>query len=118
MTTRFPPPRIFTNALLHPHDITTLIRDTEAHERALFGVARDVVSRDTTTRKSSFHSNIRDRRTTTASYQGLKPTTAVGRILGGDLVAQIKRAGRDNGVDRGDVDVDALLDGAEKLCGV
>ena len=35
---RFPPPKIFTNALLQPHDITALIRDTEAHERALFSV--------------------------------------------------------------------------------
>ncbi|TQW04002.1 DASH complex, subunit Spc34 [Cordyceps javanica] len=34
----FPPPKIFTNALLSHHDITSLIRDTEAHERALFSV--------------------------------------------------------------------------------
>ncbi|EAQ83217.1 hypothetical protein CHGG_09621 [Chaetomium globosum CBS 148.51] len=32
----FPPPKIFTNALLSNPDITSLIRDTEAHERALF----------------------------------------------------------------------------------
>ncbi|KFY34136.1 hypothetical protein V495_08206, partial [Pseudogymnoascus sp. VKM F-4514 (FW-929)] len=34
----FPPPKIFTNALLASHDITALIRDTEPHERALFSV--------------------------------------------------------------------------------
>ena len=37
-TCSFPPPKIFTNALLANHDITSLIRDTEAHERALFSV--------------------------------------------------------------------------------
>ncbi|KAK5678894.1 hypothetical protein LTS10_008549 [Elasticomyces elasticus] len=35
----FPQPKIFTNALLHTSDITALIRDTEAHERALFHLA-------------------------------------------------------------------------------
>uniref|UniRef100_L2G9N3 DASH complex subunit SPC34 n=1 Tax=Colletotrichum fructicola (strain Nara gc5) TaxID=1213859 RepID=L2G9N3_COLFN len=34
----FPPPKIFTNAMLYNSDITSLIRDTEAHERALFSV--------------------------------------------------------------------------------
>ena len=34
--TSFAPPKIFTNALLQNHDITSLIRDTELHERALF----------------------------------------------------------------------------------
>ncbi|KAL8862540.1 MAG: hypothetical protein Q9178_001038 [Gyalolechia marmorata] len=32
----FPPPKKYTNALLRPHDITALIRDTEEHERVLF----------------------------------------------------------------------------------
>ncbi|KAL8703880.1 MAG: hypothetical protein Q9201_002931 [Fulgogasparrea decipioides] len=35
----FPPPKKFTNALLRSQDITALIRDTEAHERALFKFA-------------------------------------------------------------------------------
>ena len=116
---RFPPPRIFTNALLHPHDITTLIRDTEAHERALFAVAtEDGGSFEPAARKSGFYGGHQDRRTTTIGYRGLKPTTAVGKILGGDLMTQIKRVGRDASLDRLDVDVKALLKGAEKLCGV
>ena len=116
---RFPPPKIFTNALLHPHDITTLIRDTEAHERALFVFnSQDVGSFEPSNRKSGFYGNVRDRRATTAGHQGLKPTTAVGRILGGDVMAQIRRAGRSNDTGRGDVDVEALLNGAERLCGV
>jgi hypothetical protein len=39
------------------------------------------------------------------------------RVLGGDAVAQIRNSGaRDT--KNGDIDVEVLLDGAEKLCGV
>lgn len=51
--------------------------------------------------------------------------TAVAAVLGGDLVERIRRGGgggvgsglgyRDN---KGEVDVEVLLEGAEKLCGV
>ncbi|MCJ1402209.1 hypothetical protein MMC11_005429 [Xylographa trunciseda] len=120
----FPPPRIFTNALLHPHDITTLIRDTEAHERALFTVAPDSGSGEvnlSSLRKSvifDFGTNGDGSRSTIGAYRGPRPTTAVGRLLGGDLMNELRKGGVDTGRDRSEVDVKLLLMGAEKLCAV
>ncbi|KAK7509980.1 DASH complex subunit Spc34 [Phyllosticta citriasiana] len=133
----FPPPKIFTNALLHPHDITTLIRDTESHERALFSVpppppppkAQDLSSR----RKTVFEPN-------NGSGSGMlggganavrapRRNTAVAAILGSELVERIREGGGGGagsglgyraygGRERGEIDVETLLEGAEKLCGV
>jgi len=120
----FPPPKIFTNALLHSHDITTLIRDTETHERALFTVAPPESGsfEPSSTRKSNvFKPNIANGEDTgniLGTYRGLRPTTAVGRILGGDMMDQIRKGTAANGRDRTEVDVDLLLRGAEKLCSV
>jgi hypothetical protein len=55
--------------------------------------------------------------------------TAVAAVLGGDLVERIRRGGGGgagsglgyrevSGRDKGEVDVDVLLEGAEKLCSV
>lgn len=44
--------------------------------------------------------------------------TAVAAVLGGDLHAQIVRRGKAEDGTKGDVDVDVLLRGAEKLCTV
>lgn len=56
--------------------------------------------------------------------------TAVAAVLGGDLVERIRRGGGggagsglgyqsyERGREKGEVDVDVLLEGAEKLCGV
>ncbi|KAI9801681.1 MAG: hypothetical protein M1833_002363 [Piccolia ochrophora] len=132
----FPQPKIFTNALLHPHDITALIRDTEAHERALFSLPP--VTAPTAQDPSKSH-----RRTTTFNAQGgdsygahsgfsgtaPRRTTAVAAVLGGDMVEQIRRGGgggvgsalgfaQNEPRDRGEVDVEVLLKGAEKLCSV
>lgn len=116
--TRFQPPKIFTNAILNSHDITNLIRDTEAHERALFTISRpETESLRSASRKSTFYSAGGEPKSG-YSYSGLKPTTAVGRILGGDLVDRIRRSEKNEGRDRKDVDVEALLKGAEKLCAV
>ncbi|KAL9100436.1 MAG: hypothetical protein Q9163_004181 [Psora crenata] len=113
----FPPPRIFTNALLHSHDITALIRDTEAHERALFTLAspdqlpgvRDAnLPRRTTVHNISGSNLGRDQRV----------GSAVATLLGGDLGEQIRKEGTKDGKERGDVDVNLLLKGAEKLCSV
>ncbi|KAF2402254.1 DASH complex, subunit Spc34 [Trichodelitschia bisporula] len=116
----FPPPKIFTNALLHPHDITTLIRDTEAHERALFSVPPPEPASK--------------RRTTlfpeTPGPRAPRRNTAVAAVLGGDLVDRIRRGGGGGagsglgysipnpGRERGEVDVEVLLEGAERLCAV
>jgi hypothetical protein len=136
----FPPPKIFTNALLQPHDITALIRDTESHERALFTVTRAAAAASSV-QSSSASSR---RRTTvgpaTAGFlaaggvggaaaaggggggggaRGSAPrrNAAVAAVLGGDLAERIRRSGA-GGAKAGEVDVLALLEGAEKLCGV
>ncbi|KAK4192284.1 reticulocyte-binding protein 2 a [Podospora australis] len=129
----FPPPKIFTNALLSKPDITSLIRDTEAHERALFSVppplpaatsANPDPPKPSSRRQTVF--NVAAGEVTTgpptnsasaASRFGAQPTTrrntAVAAVLGGDLHAQITRRKGE-----GEVDIEVLLRGAEKLCGV
>lgn len=44
--------------------------------------------------------------------------SAVATLLGGELGEQIRREGEKEGKERGEVDVNLLLKGAEKLCGV
>ncbi|KAK3904679.1 hypothetical protein C8A05DRAFT_31555 [Staphylotrichum tortipilum] len=137
----FPPPKIFTNALLSKPDITSLIRDTEAHERALFSVppppavtaAAPASSRanpapdpakPSSRRRTVF--NVAGGEVTTGpppNSTRMGPTarrnTAVAAVLGGDLHAQIvRRGGSGGGAAAGDVDIEVLLHGAEKLCAV
>ena len=126
---------MFTNALLGQHDITALIRDTETHERALFSVPPPPPpkAQDPSSNK---------RRTTVFQSQAAAPTaaevraprrnTAVAAVLGKDLVEKIRRGGgggagsglgyqayeRGRDTKQGEVDVEVLLEGAEKLCGV
>ena len=115
----FPPPKIFTNAILHSRDITNLIRDTESHERALFTLAALEQG------PNKFGTNAARRSTVygpngTAGAVGRQPgqRSAVAALLAGDLGNQIRRqAVRENG-NRTEPDVNALLDGAAKLCGV
>ncbi|KAI9662550.1 MAG: hypothetical protein M1821_008717 [Bathelium mastoideum] len=122
----FPRPKIFTNALLHPHDITALIRDTEVHERALFTVPPPA-----STPKAQDPSRRRQTAFGGSQTPGVAPrrNTAVAAVLGGDMVERIRRGGG-GGVgtglgprpvdprNKGDVDVELLLEGAEKLCDV
>ncbi|KAI2616865.1 DASH complex, subunit Spc34 [Hypoxylon sp. NC1633] len=125
----FPPPKIFTNALLANDDITSLIRDTEAHERALFSVPpppppSTSQNPDPATQSSRRQTvfNVASGEVTTSGSNtgrnagGTRRHTAVAAVLGGDLHEQIRRSERRNGKD--DVDVEILLRGAEKLCGV
>ncbi|PHH62048.1 hypothetical protein CDD81_7604 [Ophiocordyceps australis] len=132
----FPPPAIFTNALLSKHDITTLIRDTEPHERALFSVPAPPPSAASTqpTRDSDASSrrrqtvfNVASGEVTTgplprapaaASSAPSNPRrhTAVAAVLGGDMHEQLRPATTGRKTDP--VDVEILLRGAEKLCGV
>ncbi|KAF2268605.1 DASH complex, subunit Spc34 [Lojkania enalia] len=135
----FPPPKIFTNALLQPHDITALIRDTETHERALFSVPPPPPAP-----KASDLSASSNRRNTTFNLNGggasimggganavraPKRNTAVAAVLGTELVDRIRRGGGGGactgvgyrtfeGNSRNEVDVETLLEGAEKLLGV
>ncbi|KAI9791496.1 MAG: hypothetical protein M1816_003840 [Peltula sp. TS41687] len=122
----FPPPKIFTNALLHPHDITTLIRDTEAHERALFSVA---TASETTVGDVSRYGGRRKPAyvdaTTGAGVQrrAFRSQTAVAAVLGGDMAKQLKDVGvadSANGLgfretqdkERNGLDVEVLLKGS------
>jgi len=58
-------------------------------------------------------------RSTRGSAGGPRRHTAVAAVLGGDLHAQIVRRGAGDGpAAKGDVDVEVLLHGAEKLCNV
>ncbi|KAK7968754.1 hypothetical protein PG984_016528 [Apiospora sp. TS-2023a] len=141
----FPPPKIFTNALLSNHDITSLIRDTEAHERALFSVpppppqpstaqakpeqqqppAKQSSRRQTVFNVASGEVTTSGANTGRASSAAPRRHTAVAAVLGGDLHDQIRRSERglwskraaDNNQGQG-VDVELLLKSAEKLCGV
>ncbi|KAK1979204.1 DASH complex subunit Spc34 [Colletotrichum cereale] len=135
----FPPPKIFTNAMLYNADITSLIRDTEAHERALFSVPpppppqSSSVSQNTDPKPASSRRqtvfNVASGEVTTGPPPGSSRSggggiggprrhTAVSAVLGGDLHAQLRRGERQAASKGGDVDVDVLLKGATKLCGV
>ncbi|KAL9635732.1 MAG: hypothetical protein Q9164_003277 [Protoblastenia rupestris] len=115
---RFPPPKIFTNAFLNSHDITALIRDTEPHERALFTLAPPDqlagVPDANLPRRSTLHNNTNGPPLGRTQRQG----SAVATLLGGELGEQIRNEGSKEGKGRGEVDVNLLLKGAEKLCSV
>ncbi|KAF5570535.1 DASH complex subunit Spc34 [Fusarium phyllophilum] len=125
----FPPPKIFTNALLSNHDITSLIRDTEPHERALFSVppppppSTTLKPTEPEKKKSSGRRqtvfNVASGEVTTGPppRTGTHPRrqTAVAAVLGGQMHEELRRGESDR---KGDVDVNILLSGAEKLCGV
>lgn len=152
----FPSPKIFTNALLSNHDITSLIRDTEAHERALFSVppppppptsssstaqpsppASDPQkpSKASSSRRQTVF-NVSGGEVTTgppaarAAHHHPRRNTAVAAVLGGEMHAAITRraapsSSRSHSQQQGpaaaaaaDVDIEVLLQGAEKLCHV
>ncbi|KAG6011014.1 hypothetical protein E4U21_000045 [Claviceps maximensis] len=125
----FPPPKIFTNALLLKHDITSLIRDPEAHERALFSVppapspaiqsSRNIEpeSKSSSRRQTVFNVASGEVTTgpTTRGVANPRRHTAVAAVLGREMHSQLRKGETDR---KGDVDVEVLLRGAEKLCGV
>jgi len=47
-----------------------------------------------------------------------KPGSAVAALLGGELGEHVQRQGSKEIKDRGEIDVELLLKGAEKLCGI
>ncbi|KAH6896797.1 DASH complex subunit Spc34 [Thelonectria olida] len=125
----FPQPKIFTNALLSNHDITSLIRDTEPHERALFSVPpppppATVLKPPEPEKKSNRRRtvfNVASGEVTTGpptragAPHNPRRHTAVAAVLGGQMHDKLRRGEQDR---KGDVDVEVLLQGAEKLCGV
>ncbi|CAL5866541.1 uncharacterized protein PFLUO_LOCUS750 [Penicillium psychrofluorescens] len=119
----FPPPRIFTNALLGSHDITALIRDTEAHERALFQLdpSAKTSQRRATRRGTTFSPELESESMASRIYstRNNRNHSAVARVLGSDMMEEIKRsAGTSTRGPRGEVNIEVLLQGAEMLCNV
>ena len=102
---------------MHSHDITALIRDTEAHERALFKFASPEQLHSIPNASKPRLSSLQ---TSQGPGLGRAPGKglAVASLLGGDLGEQIRSETTRDGRDRGDVDVSLLLTGAEKLCNV
>lgn len=107
--------------MLRSHDITALIRDTEAHERALFTFTPP----DPQTVGFPHRSTVHGLNATAEPYangtglmRSQKQGSAVATLLGGELGEQIRKEGAKESKERGEVDVNLLLNGAEKLCGV
>lgn len=122
----FPPPKMFTNAIVSNTDITNLLRDVEDHERALFSVPPPPPPQIPTTKRETDKAAAKSRRQTVFNVaQGEVTTgppttrsrprqhTAVAAVLGGDLHSRIVRSGGSS--NKGEVDLDILLYGAEKL---
>ena len=117
---RFPAPRRFTNALLRSHDITTLIRDTESHERALFDIS-PLTSDGRVPRRSTIHSSRGpSERLFNGIDQNRQPRygSTAATLLAGELGDQIRKEGEKGARERDEIDVEVLLKGAEKLCAV
>ncbi|KAI6245723.1 hypothetical protein HI914_06231 [Erysiphe necator] len=120
-TLSFQTKKIFTNALLHTPDITSLIRDTESHERALFSVLSPNESGTTSKAESSAISSrrqtvfkaVRDEFTAPrACVRASRRNTVITTALGTDLKREMKKS---EGIINGEVDVEVLLRGIEKL---
>ena len=117
---RFPAPKRFTNALLRSHDITTLIRDTESHERALFDLA-PLISDGTAPRRSTIHpSGGPSERFFNGIDQHRHPKygSAAATLLAGEFGDEIRKEGEKGARERAEVDIEVLLKGAEKLCAI
>ena len=116
--------------MLRSQDITALIRDIETHERALFSVAQPTGQQhpelsNSSRRATSYHVNeVANAYTGGApGMRAPKRNTAVTAVLGKDLAQKIRRdCGGEHaafgGKEKGEIDVEVLLAGAEKLCSV
>ena len=121
----FPPPRKFTNALLRANDITALIRDTEAHERALFKLAPPHPASEPNyaarqQRSTGFGSTIANGRPSRDAQAGRLPRQAsvTATLLGGELGERLRHENAQTGKEHGDIDVNLLLNGAARLCDI
>jgi hypothetical protein len=116
-----------------------LIRDTELHERALFSVPPPPAapkhadpSASTAKRNTIFNANGGGSNIAGGGANAVRAprrNTAVAAVLGNDLVQRIRRGGGGgagsglgyrtyDGNSKNEVDVDSLLEGADKLLGV
>ncbi|KAL8713975.1 MAG: hypothetical protein Q9220_002121 [cf. Caloplaca sp. 1 TL-2023] len=118
----FPPPKKFTNAILRSHDITALIRDTELHERSLFKFAppepNAIPNHEGLPRRSTAYGPEGGGQQSMNGYKHSRPPpqrSAVATLLGKELGDQLRLESIQAGKERGEVDVDLLLRGAEKL---
>ena len=111
--------------MLHSHDITALIRDTEAHERALFTLQapsqgarppRANVARRTTLH--GLHGNAESYDSAPSLVRNPRQGSTVATLLGGSFGEQIRKETSKEGRERGELDVNLLLKGAETLCGI
>ncbi|KAL8840222.1 MAG: hypothetical protein Q9170_001429 [Blastenia crenularia] len=121
----FPPPKRFTNALLRSHDITALIRDTEAHERALFRFAPPEPSnlpvRRGILRKSvpyGFQENSEQSSSGSQLSRSTSRYPAVRPLPGTEVGDQLRHDSAQAGKERVEVDVNLLLKSAESLSGI
>ncbi|KAI1959572.1 hypothetical protein LOZ58_004381 [Ophidiomyces ophidiicola] len=120
----FPPPKLFVNALLGSHDITALIRDTEAHERALFST--DPASKSShrrATRRGTMFAAEAEKETMISriySVKNRRNQSAVAQVLGGDMMEAIRQIASvpPNQSSRKEINLEILLQGAELLCNV
>jgi hypothetical protein len=106
--------------MLSTPDITSLIRDTEPHERALFSVpppqppstsSAPYPEKSTNRRQTVF--NVASGEVTTRagpSARAPRRNTAVAAVLGAELHTEVKRT-----EGNGEIDIEVLLRGAEKL---
>lgn len=111
---RFAPSRPFTNALLHNNEITALIRDPELHERGLFSVHNFAQDGESQSKNKSYTSNYGSSRL--LAQQGTQhQESAVARVLGNEMLNRIQQSNHHSQRGKG-VDIEVLLQGAEKLC--
>lgn len=106
--------------MLSTPDITSLIRDTESHERALFSVpppqpaptsSAPYPEKASNRRQTVF--NVASGEVTTGtgpSARAPRRNTAVAAVLGAELHSEVKRT-----EGKGELDIEVLLQGAEKL---
>ena len=98
-----------------------MIRDTETHERALFTIAPVNEGTRPSARRGTVHAlgrAVDPYRNGGRFMKSHRPGAAVATLLGGELGEQIRKEASKEGKERGEIDVNLLLRGAEKLCGV
>ncbi|KAL8896662.1 MAG: hypothetical protein Q9192_002962 [Flavoplaca navasiana] len=120
----FPSPKKYTNALLRPHDITALIRDTEPHERVLFSFTAPGSAPPQTHGIRPRRNTVYDLTRESQHSSSLdvpwppRPRSVVTTLLGSGFEEQVRSRGEQPGKERGEVDIDVLLKGADKLCAI
>lgn len=102
-----------------------MIRDTDAHERALFSInpaVNSFTAQRRATRRGTFPTVDTSGESLASriySARNNRHQSAVARVLGTDMMEEIKKStGSATGTNPGEVNVDVLLRGANILCEV